>query len=76
MANSLCMDVSRALKLVQIIGINVLMLQDLTRAILDVLPSWLANLMLAELHVKGDCGPITPSMLKSLVSCLENINAF
>lgn len=50
--NSSCMDVPRAPKLVQITGINILVLQDPTRAILDSLPSWLVNLTLTELHLK------------------------
>lgn len=74
--NSSCMDVSRAPILVQITAINVLVLQDPTRAILDALPSWLANLSLTELHLKGNCGSITPGVLKSFVPYLENITAF
>ncbi|KAK0463037.1 uncharacterized protein EV420DRAFT_1761372 [Desarmillaria tabescens] len=74
--NSSCMDAPRTPMLVQITGINVLVLQDPTRAILDALPSWLADLTLTELHLKGNCGSITPGVLKSLVSQLANITAF
>ncbi|KAK0189778.1 hypothetical protein F5146DRAFT_1139243 [Armillaria mellea] len=74
--NSSCMDVHRAPKLVQITGINILVLQDPTRAILDSLPSWLVNLTLTELHLKGNCGSITPGVLKSLVPYVENTTAF
>ncbi|KAK0236789.1 hypothetical protein EDD85DRAFT_587324 [Armillaria nabsnona] len=74
--NSSCMDVPRAPKLVQITGISILVLQDPTRAILDALPSWLANLTLTELHLKGNCGSITPGVLRSLVPYVENITAF
>ncbi|KAK0478760.1 hypothetical protein IW261DRAFT_185830 [Armillaria novae-zelandiae] len=74
--NSSCMDMLRAPKLVQITGINILVLQDPTRAILDALPSWLANLTLTELHLKGNCGSITPGVLKSLVPYIENITSF
>ncbi|KAK0213514.1 hypothetical protein IW262DRAFT_311297 [Armillaria fumosa] len=74
--NSSCMDVLRAPKLVQITGVNILVLQDPTRAILDALPSWLANLTLTELHLKGNCGSITPGILKSLVPYIEKITSF
>ncbi|KAK0201056.1 hypothetical protein DFS33DRAFT_1446612 [Desarmillaria ectypa] len=74
--NTSCMDALRAPTLVQITAINVLVLQGPTRAILDALPSWLANLTLTELHLKGNCGSITPGVLKSLAPQLENITAF
>ncbi|KAF8637140.1 hypothetical protein AX17_003044 [Amanita inopinata Kibby_2008] len=66
--NSSCIDAPRAPLIVQIHGLDRLEMRDPTRAILDALPEWLDRLSgtLKGLHLKDNCGSITPGVLHAL----------
>ncbi|KAK2465510.1 hypothetical protein APHAL10511_002402 [Amanita phalloides] len=67
--NSSCTDAPRAPLITQIRGLSKLELHNPTRAILELLPDWLDQLSetLRELHLKGNCGSITPGVLNAFV---------
>ncbi|KAF5375445.1 hypothetical protein D9615_007974 [Tricholomella constricta] len=67
--NSSCMGSETAPLLTRIEGLRKLTLRSPGRLILDSLPGWLERLSptLVGLHLKDNCGSITPGVLKSLV---------
>ncbi|TFK37578.1 hypothetical protein BDQ12DRAFT_736111 [Crucibulum laeve] len=72
--NACCMDDLRAPLLAKIDGIEKLTLHDPTRAILQLLPDWLERLSnkIMELHLKDNCGSVTPGVLKSFLPHVRN----
>ncbi|PFH50358.1 hypothetical protein AMATHDRAFT_145250 [Amanita thiersii Skay4041] len=67
--NASCTDNIRAPLVVQIQGLTRLEIYDPTRAMLQILPEWLDRLSktLTALHLKDNCGSITPGVLKAFV---------
>ncbi|KII84036.1 hypothetical protein PLICRDRAFT_366539 [Plicaturopsis crispa FD-325 SS-3] len=55
-----------------------LTLRDPSRATLNILPEWLHKLSmsLTELHLRDNCGSITPGVLRSFLPYIRNITAF
>ncbi|KAF9502122.1 hypothetical protein BDN71DRAFT_1378820 [Pleurotus eryngii] len=76
--NSSCADERRAPLLVGIPRLTKLTLRDPPRAILQLLPEWLPRLKESLLcfHLKGNCGSITPGVLRSLIPYLQGIKSF
>ncbi|KAF8182927.1 hypothetical protein BJ912DRAFT_977178, partial [Pholiota molesta] len=77
--NASCSNEARAPTLVQITGLHSLTLLNPGRAILQLLPEWLERLSstLRELHLKDNCGSVTPGVLKSFVPYVkDNLQAF
>ncbi|KAF8646265.1 hypothetical protein AX16_007305 [Volvariella volvacea WC 439] len=74
-----CQDEIRAPLLVEISGLKKLAVHSPTRALLELLPGWLDRLSngLKELHLKDNCGSITPGVLNSLLlnNCLQEVQA-
>ncbi|KIL64554.1 hypothetical protein M378DRAFT_126372 [Amanita muscaria Koide BX008] len=69
--NSSCTDAPRAPLITRIGHLERLELWDPTRAMLELLPEWLQRLSsetLTELHIKGNCGSITPGVLTGFIS--------
>jgi len=75
---SSCMDEVSAPIIAQIGGLRTLSLSDPTRAILNLLPEWLSRLSstLERFHLRGNCGSVTPGVLRSLIPLVKNIRAF
>ncbi|KAF9444948.1 hypothetical protein P691DRAFT_735742 [Macrolepiota fuliginosa MF-IS2] len=71
--NTSCTSEERAPTLVRIAGLSKLSIHSPTRAILELLPEWLRKLSdsLTELHLKDNCGSVTPGVLKSIIPLLE-----
>lgn len=71
--NASCTDEINAPILAQISGLSILSIYSPTRAILDLLPDWLRRLSdsLTELHLKDNCGSVTPGVLRSIVPFME-----
>ncbi|KAG9217720.1 hypothetical protein CCMSSC00406_0003591 [Pleurotus cornucopiae] len=76
--NASCADEQRAPLLAGIPRLTKLTLRDPPRAILQLLPEWLRLLKESLLcfHLKGNCGSITPGVLRSLISYLQGIESF
>ncbi|KAF4588623.1 hypothetical protein EYR40_010176 [Pleurotus pulmonarius] len=76
--NASCADEQRALLLAGIPHLTKLTLRDPPRAILQLLPEWLGLLKgsLLYFHLKGNCGSITPGVLRSLIPYLQGIRSF
>ncbi|KAF8626651.1 hypothetical protein AX15_004743 [Amanita polypyramis BW_CC] len=74
--NSFCADAPRAPLITQIQGLTRLELHDPTRAVLELLPDWLSQLSekLRELHLKANCGSITPGVLRVIALPLMQSN--
>ncbi|KAF9478583.1 hypothetical protein BDN70DRAFT_994118 [Pholiota conissans] len=72
--NQSCCDEARAPTLVQVNGLRSLTLLNPGRAILELLPAWIERLSstLTEFHLKGNCGSVTPGVLKSLVPHIKD----
>ncbi|KIM41940.1 hypothetical protein M413DRAFT_445142 [Hebeloma cylindrosporum] len=72
--NKSCMDEGVVQNLVAVNGLKRLTLFDPGRAILQLLPDWLRRLSptLTELHLKNNCGSVTPGVLKSFTPHVEN----
>jgi len=68
---------SNSAVLAQIDGLHKLTIQDPSRAVLQILPKWLSKLSssLVELHLRGNCGSITPGVLRSLVPHLQKVRS-
>ncbi|KAL6307344.1 hypothetical protein BKA93DRAFT_816002 [Sparassis latifolia] len=64
--------------LVQVGQLEALTIQNPSRAVLSLLPEWLGRMSrtLRELHLKENCGSVTPGVLRSFVPHLEAIHAF
>lgn len=71
--NHSCTDELRAPLVANVQGLSVLSLVDPSRAILQLLPEWLERISdsLRELHFLGNCGSITPGVLRSFVPHLK-----
>ncbi|XP_006455885.1 hypothetical protein AGABI2DRAFT_210518 [Agaricus bisporus var. bisporus H97] len=71
--NTSCTDEVRAPLLIQITGLSKLSIHSPTRAILQLLSDWLRRLSdtLTELHLKDNCGSVTPGVLRSFMPLLE-----
>ncbi|KAF8904781.1 hypothetical protein CPB84DRAFT_1677109 [Gymnopilus junonius] len=77
--NTSCTDGAHAPKLVEIVGLRKLTLYSPGRTILELLPAWIERLCksLVELHLRDNCGSITPGVLKSFVPHIEqSLQAF
>ncbi|KDR81885.1 hypothetical protein GALMADRAFT_240158 [Galerina marginata CBS 339.88] len=77
--NASCTDDVRAPAIVELTGLRKLTLYNPGRAILQLLPKWLERLQatLVELHLRDNCGSVTPGVLKSFLPYLENtVQAF
>ncbi|KAF7325658.1 hypothetical protein MKEN_00415700 [Mycena kentingensis (nom. inval.)] len=74
--NYSCMSEGDSAILATCRGLRVLELKSPMRALLTLLPEWLANLAeLRELHLTSNCGSVTPGFLRSLLPHLQNITA-
>ncbi|KAJ3565671.1 hypothetical protein NP233_g7486 [Leucocoprinus birnbaumii] len=71
--NASCTDENNAQIVSRMIGLSKLSIRSPTRAILELLPGWLERLSnsLVELHLKDNCGSITPGVLKSIIPLLQ-----
>ncbi|KAJ7619456.1 hypothetical protein FB45DRAFT_930844 [Roridomyces roridus] len=76
--NPSCTTEATAPILADIGGLRELALASPSRAILQLLPDWLERLSpsLRELHLTGNCGSITPGILRSFAPLLANLTAF
>ncbi|KAF8968746.1 hypothetical protein BDZ97DRAFT_1797828 [Flammula alnicola] len=77
--NASCSDDARAPLLVKLGGLRKLTLFNPGRAILQLLPDWLGRLSrtLVQLHLKNNCGSVTPGVLKSFIPHIkDNLRAF
>ncbi|KAJ6615376.1 hypothetical protein B0H10DRAFT_1801539 [Mycena sp. CBHHK59/15] len=75
--NLSCTDETRAPLLVQIGGLRRLELKSPGRAILQLLPDWLARLTTLEaLHLTSNCGSVTPGVLRFFLPHLANVTSF
>lgn len=72
--NTSCMDETKSHLLCEISGLKHLTLYNPSRAVLQVLPDWLAKLShtLSELHLKDNCGSVTPGVLKSFLPHVQD----
>ncbi|KAL0952780.1 hypothetical protein HGRIS_007005 [Hohenbuehelia grisea] len=75
--NASCCDETNAPLLIKLRGLRVLTVRDPGRAVLQLMPEWLEGLMptLRELHLKDNCGSITPGVLRSFVPYLQAVRA-
>ncbi|TFK88123.1 hypothetical protein K466DRAFT_489557 [Polyporus arcularius HHB13444] len=76
--NGACTNDALAPVLVQVRGLESLAIQSPSRAVLQLLPEWLAALRptLRKLHFSGSCGSITPGVLRSFVPHLQSVSSF
>jgi len=76
--NSSCLGDIRAHLVTAFERLTRVTLCDPTRAILQLLPDWLERLSssLKELHLKDNCGSITPGVLRSFIPHLQSIRSF
>ncbi|RPD58526.1 hypothetical protein L226DRAFT_489951 [Lentinus tigrinus ALCF2SS1-7] len=76
--NGACASDTLAPVLVQLRGLESLTIQSPGRAILQLLPGWLAELRptLRKLHLTGSCGSVTPGVLRSFVPHLQEMMSF
>ncbi|KAF8149464.1 hypothetical protein B0H34DRAFT_802453 [Crassisporium funariophilum] len=72
--NESCMTDGKAAALVGISGLRKVTLISPGRAILNLLPDWLGRLSstLVELHLKDNCGSITPGVLRSFIPHIQD----
>ncbi|KZP09857.1 hypothetical protein FIBSPDRAFT_873224 [Athelia psychrophila] len=63
--------------LVKIESLESLAIANPSRAILDLLPEWLSRLSqsLTQLHLEGNCGSITPAVLRSFIAHIPRVQA-
>jgi hypothetical protein len=74
--NSSCMDENKMSSLANMSTMDTLSLIDPTRAALDILPTWLAKLkLLRHLHLTGNCGSVTPGVLRALTPQSSSIRS-
>lgn len=69
---------SKVSSLLRLTTLSELSLVNPTRVLLQSLPEWLEALKpnLKELHLCGDCGSITPGVLRSFAPRLDSLEAF
>ncbi|KAJ7065036.1 hypothetical protein C8F01DRAFT_1129199, partial [Mycena amicta] len=74
--NSSCMSEGDSAILARFDRLRILELRNPTRAILNILPEWLAKMGgLNELHLTSNCGSVTPGVLRALIPLLQEISA-
>ncbi|KAI0687453.1 hypothetical protein BC835DRAFT_403929 [Cytidiella melzeri] len=76
--NSGCCSETQSSVLAQLRGLERLVIEDPTRAILNVLPDWLSFLRgtLRGLHLKNNCGSVTPGVLKQISPSVSELTSF
>ncbi|KAF8797659.1 hypothetical protein BYT27DRAFT_6926094 [Phlegmacium glaucopus] len=72
--NASCTGDAKAPALVELCGLKKLTLYSPGRAILQLLPDWLRSLSgtLQELHLKGNCGSVTPGVLRFFIPHIQD----
>ncbi|EIN05711.1 hypothetical protein PUNSTDRAFT_137203 [Punctularia strigosozonata HHB-11173 SS5] len=76
--NSSCTKETYVASLVKITGLHYLTIQDPSRAVLQELPEWLRSMQgtLTELHLTGNCGSVTPGVLRMILPHIRLITSF
>ncbi|KAI0683671.1 hypothetical protein C8T65DRAFT_235312 [Cerioporus squamosus] len=76
--NGACTSDALAPVLVQVHGLESLAIESPSRAILQLLPDWLAALRptMRKLHLTGSCGSVTPGVLRSFIPHLQEASSF